>query len=151
MGLRHLLSQLVLKQLTPPQAKNNGDFLNNTYMDLSGLGSVMVVFQVGTTDAAVGSTDEATPPILEECDTYDGSYSAITAAALSTVIGAGDDDTLHGIIVDLTKSHKRYLRVKAPHAANATAANMAILAIGFPANHGPMTGAQMGLHELIQA
>jgi hypothetical protein len=152
MNLRTALKQLVLKQMLKPQIADNADYAGNTPIDTLGLSSVLVVIQVGAIDIATGSTAETTPPLLEECDTSDGSYTAITGAALGTVIGASDDETLHGIFVDLTKTHKRYLRVQAPHSGDGSAGgNLAILGIGFPADQGPTTAAEMGLHELVSA
>jgi hypothetical protein len=145
------LSNLKIVQILPPQLKNNGDFAGNTYVDTSGAAEALFLFNVGTTDAAVGSTDEATPPLIEECDTTGGSYTAVTGAALAAVLGAGDDNKLFGIRVNLKKTHKRYMRVKAPHAANATGANMSVTCIlGGLAEH-TLNAAGMGLASLVEA
>src|SRR5512133_3317854 len=104
------LSNLKIVQLLPPQVKNNGDFAGNTYVDTSEAAEALFLFNVGTTDAAVGSTDEATPPLIEECDTAGGAYTAVTGAALAAVLGAGDDNKLFGVRVNLRKTHKRYMR-----------------------------------------
>jgi hypothetical protein len=151
MGLRHLLTQLKLTTLVPPQLKNNGAVSGNTYLDTQGLGAALFAMVIGTTDVIVGSTDTSTAPYLEECDTAGGSYTAVTGAALAAVIASTGDDKIRAIFVDLTKSHKRYMRWNAPTAGNSTGANLCSVALGFPANHGPMTAAAMGLAELIQA
>jgi len=67
------------------------------------------------------------------------------------VISATDDNKVYGIYVDLTKTHKRYIKVQAPHAGNATAAILQITALGFPADVLPKSAAEMGLTELIEA
>lgn len=137
--------------LLRPQVKNNGVFANNVYVDLSEWNHARFLFIVGDTDVAVGSSDAATPPLVEECDTTGGGYTAITDAALSAVIGAGDDNKLYAIDVDLTKTHKRYARVQAPAAGNATGANLAILCILSRGAKSPLNAAGMGLAELVTA
>jgi hypothetical protein len=134
-----------------PQVKNNGAFSNNTYVDFSEWNHARFLFIVGDTDVAVGSGDAATPPLIEECDTTGGGYTAITGAALSAVIGAGDDNKLYAIDVDLMKMHKRYGRVKAPTAGNATGANLAIICILSRGAKSPLNAAGMGLAELVAA
>jgi hypothetical protein len=152
MDLRAILKALKFGTLVPPQLKNNGDLAGNTYFDRLGLSGLLVLFITGTTDAALGSTAETTPPLLEECNTTDGTYTAITSAALATVIAAGDDDTLRGIFVDGSKSKKRYVRIQAPHSANGTTGdNFCAIAIGFPSDQFPKNAAGMGLAELIEA
>lgn len=152
MGLRHLLTQLKFGLLTYPQLKDNGALVNNTYFDTSGLAGLLILIQIGAIDIGFGSTTSSTKPLVEECDTTGGSYTAVTGAQLAACPGASDDGKLYGIFIDLTKSHKRYMQVQAPTAADGSAGvAAAILAIGFPVNHGPMTAAAMGLAELIQA
>ena len=139
-------------ELLPPELKNNGAFTGNAYVDTKQFSSLLVLFQVGASDADVGSGDAATPPLIEECDTSGGSYTAVSGAALSAVIGATDDDKVYGILVSLTKSHKRYMRVKAPTADNqSTGANLAILAILSGAAIGPVDAGGMGLEEFVTA
>jgi hypothetical protein len=145
------LSNLKIVQILPPQLKNNGDFAGNTYVDTSGAAEALFLFNVGTTDAAVGSTDEATPPLIEECDTSGGSYTAVTGAALAAVLGTTDDNKLFGIRVNLRKPHKRYMRVKTPHAASATGANLSITCILGQIGQSSMDAAGMGLSALIEA
>jgi hypothetical protein len=145
--LMHLVAGIMLK----PQLKDDGDFAGNTYLDCQNLDAVLVLAAVGDTDAAVGSTDEATPPYLEECDTSGGSYTKITGSDQAAVIGATDDNKIYGWIVDRTKTRKRYLRVNAPHSANGdTGANMTIIGLGFPAHDVPITAAKQGLAALIK-
>jgi hypothetical protein len=149
--LKSILKHLKFGLCTPPQLKDNGDFSSNTYFDTAGMSSVMFLIAVGVTDAAIGSTAEGTAPLVEQCDTTDGSYTAVTSAALADAIASTEDALLFGIHVDLTKTHKRYMQVQAPHAADGTTgANAAIIAIGVP-DVPPTAAAGMGLTEFIQA
>jgi hypothetical protein len=152
MDLRAILKTLKIGQLVPPQLKDNGAFAGNTYIDTLGLSALLVLIEMGATDIAMGSTAITTPPLLEECDTTGGNYTAITGAALSAVIGAGDDNKLYGIHLNLAKSHKRYVRIQAPTAGDGTAGvNMSAIALGFPPDQMPKSAAEMGLAELIEA
>jgi hypothetical protein len=139
--------------LLRPQLKNDGDFANNTYVDTAGWGYAEFLLLIGDTDAAVGSTDEATAPKLEECDTSGGTYTAVPDAALSTVIADTDDNKIKQIDVNLSDgTFKRYMRVNAPHAAaGSTGANMAILAILSKPLTGPSNAAERGLDEHVIA
>ena len=137
--------------LLRPQLRNNGAFANNTYVDLSEWAHARFLFVVGDTDVIIGSTDTSTPPFVEECDTTGGAYTAVSDAELSAVIGAGDDNKLYAIDVDLTKTHKRYGRVNAPTAGNQTGANLAILCILSRGAKSPLNAAGMGLAELVVA
>jgi hypothetical protein len=152
MDLRAILKALVVKAVTPPQLKDNGDLAGNTYIDTLGLSGLLFLIVTGTIDAALGSTAEGTAPLIEECDTTGGGYTAVTSAALADAIGAGEDDSVFGIFVNLAKTHKRYMRVQAPHAGDGTnGVNACILAIGFPSDQMPKNAAEMGLAELIEA
>jgi hypothetical protein len=152
MDLRAILKALKVKTLTPPQLKDDGDFLNNTYIDTLGLSGLLVLIITGTIDAALGSTAEGTAPLLEECDTTDGNYTAVTGAALADAIADTEDDSIFGIFVNLAKTHKRYMRVQAPHAGNGSAGvNACILTLGFPSDQMPKSAAEMGLAELVEA
>lgn len=152
MDLRAILKALKIGTLVPPQLKDNGAFAGNTYFDTQGLSALLVLLIVGTLDIAAGSDDSSTPPKLEECDTTGGTYTAVSGAALSAVIGAGDDDKLFGIFVDLAKTHKRYIQVDDPTAGDGTnGVNMCAIAIGFPSDQMPHDAAGMGLEELIEA
>lgn len=138
--------------LTPPQLKDDGDLTGNTYIDTAGWHHLRVLFIIGTVDAALGSTAEATAPKVEECDTTAGSYTAVTGAALADAIADDEDDSLFAIDIDLLKSHKRYMRVNAPHAGDGTnGVNAAIIAILSRGEIGPKNAAGQGLAELITA
>lgn len=152
-ALLHAKYSLLLR----PQLKDDGDFASNTYVDTAGMdGILLFLFLVGNTDVAsgdaIGSTAEGTAPLIEQCDTTGGDYTAVTSAQLSDAIQFDDDASLFAIAVDLRKSHKRYMQVQAPHSAAGASlgSNLAILAIGIPAI-APTNAAQMGLAELIQA
>ncbi len=137
--------------LLRPQLKNNGAFANNAYVDFSNWNHCRFLFLVGDTDIAVGSGDASTAPLVEECNTTGGSYTAVSDAELSAVIGAGDDNKAFAIDVNLRKTHMRYGRVKAPTAGNgSTGANLAIVAILSIGNM-PKDAAGQGLEELVAA
>ncbi len=133
----------------PPQFKNNGAFINNTYWDRAGFGHERILFIVGATDVAIGSGDDATPPFIEECDESGGSYEPVVDAELSTVIGAGDDNKNFAIENDLVRTHKRYGQVNAPTAGDSTGANLTIVVeLSRPAL--PIKdAADLGFEELI--
>jgi len=138
--------------LLKPQVKNNGAFVGNGYVDWGAWNHARVLFIVGDTDAAVGSGDATTPPLVEECDTAGGSYTAIPSAELSGVIADDDDNKLFAIDLDLRRTRKRYGRVKAPTAANQTdGASLAILCILSMGQIGPKNASEMGLEELVNA
>ena len=152
MDLRAILKALKVGELVPPQLKDDGDFAGNTYFDTLGLSAILVLIHTGTIDAAIGSTAEGTAVCLEECDTVDGTYTEISGAALADAIADTEDNAFFGIFVDLAKSHKRYVRIKAPHAGDGTnGANMSAVAIGFPSDQMPKSATGMGLAELIEA
>lgn len=134
-----------------PQIKNNGAFAGNTYFDTSGWGHARVEFLVGDTDVIIGSTDTSTAPFVEECDTAGGSYTAVTGAALSAVISATDDNKNFAIDVNLAKTHKRYMRVNAPTAGDATGGNLCIIATLSEPARAPKDGAGQGFEELVSA
>jgi len=157
MDLATALLKAKFTMLLRPQLKDDGNFANNTHVDTAGMvGVLLFLFLVGDTDVAsgdaIGSTAEGTAPLIEECDTSGGTYGAVTSAALSDAIQHDDDATLHAVAVDLRKSHKRYMRVQAPHSAAGASlgSNLAILAIGIP-DTAPTSAGDMGLEELIQA
>ena len=135
-----------------PQLKDDGDFANNTYVDTQNWNHLRVLFIVGDLDAAVGSTAEGTAPKIEECDTSGGTYSDVSGAALADAIAADEDNKLFAIDIDLVKSHKRYMRVNAPHAGDGTSgANLAVLGILSRGAAGAKNAAGQGLEELITA
>jgi len=80
--------------LLQPETKNNGDFTNNTYADTQGWNHLRVLFITGviTASAPIGSTAEGTAPLVEECDTVGGSYTAVTGAALADAIADDEDN-----------------------------------------------------------
>ena len=152
MDARAILKGLKLRNMLLPELKDNGAFTTNQYFDTQGLSALLIVIQMGAIDIGFGSTLATTPPLVEECDTTGGSYTAVTGAALSACPGASDDGKLYGIFVDLAKSHKRYVQVQAPTAGDGTAGVAAsILGIGFPSDQMPHNAAGMGLTELIEA
>lgn len=139
--------------LLSPQLKNDGDFAGNTYIDTAGWGHLRVLLITGTVDITTGSTAEGMAPLVEECDTTDGSYTDVSDAALADSISATEDDSLFAIDIDLTKSHKRYMQVQAPHAGDGTTGNnLAIIGIlSKPMVQGPGSAADQGLTEHIKA
>lgn len=144
--------------LLPPQLKNNGDFAGNTYVDTMGWGYAEFLMAAGTTDVAagdaIGSTAEATAPFIEECDTYNGTYTAVSGAALADAIQYNEDDKLFQIDVNLmNKTHKRYMRVNAPHSAAGASngSNLCIVCILSKPQIGPEDATGRGLAEHIIA
>jgi len=153
MDLRAVLKTLKFTQCLAPTPKDNGDFAGNTYVDTQGLGAVLFLMSTGDLAAAIGSTAETTAPLIEECDETGGTYTAVSGAALADAIADTEDNKLFGIFVDLTKNHKRYMRVQAPHAGDGSGTDslLGIIAIGFPKDESPRNAAGMGLTELIEA
>ncbi len=138
--------------MLPPQLKDNGAFAGNTYVDTSRFSDLRVMFIVGTLDAIIGSTDTSTAPFIEECDTTDGSYTAVTDAALSAVIGATDDNKNFSIAVDLRKAHKRFMRVNAPTAGDGTTGcNLCVVGELSSGQKAPESDAEAGFSERIFA
>lgn len=142
--------------LLPPQLKDDGDFAGNTYVDTKGWGYAEFILAVGTTDvaagAAIGSTAEGTAPLIEECDESGGSYTALTGAALADSIAYDEDDSLFQIDVDLVNvSHKRFMRVQAPHSAAGAVngSNLCIICILSKPEIGPVDATGRGLAEHI--
>jgi hypothetical protein len=137
--------------LLAPQFKNNGAFLNNGYVDVSGWGHLRVEMIVGTTNVIIGSTDTSHAPKLEADDAVGfGSVADVEGAELSGVIAANDGDKVFAIDVDLRKSHKRFYRVNAPTAGNVTGANLCIIATLSDPQISPGSAAEQGLEELVQ-
>jgi len=140
--------------LLQPETKNNGDFTNNTYVDTQGWNHLRVLFITGviTASAPIGSTAEGTAPLVEECDTTGGSYTAVTGAALADAIADSEDNKLFAIDIDLAKTHKRYMQVQAPHCGDGTpGASLAIIGVLSKGDISPKNAAGMGLTELIAA
>lgn len=141
-----------------PQLKDDGNFANNTYVDTAGFGHLRVLFAVGDTDVAaddaIGSTAEATAPLIEECDTTGGTYTDVTGAALADAIQFDEDAGLFAIDIDLSKSHKRYMKVQTPHSAAGAVKGSNLCIIGIlskPDGNAPANATQQGLTELVVA
>jgi len=135
-----------------PQLKDNGDLADNNYVDTSGWNHLRVLMQIGNLDIALGSTAEGNALKLEECDTSGGSYTDVTDAALADAIAADEDGKLFAIDIDLRKTHKRYMRLNAPHAGDgAVGVNASALGILSMPNIGPKDAAGQGLTELVTA
>ncbi len=91
--------------MAPPILKDNGALTGITYIDTKGFQHLEVLILTGAVDA------EMAAPLLQECNTTDGSYTAITNAALAAVMADGDDDEIAAIDVDLTAGvRKRYIK-----------------------------------------
>jgi|GEM_PF-730186 len=154
--MRHIQNTKIVIMLRP-QLKDDGDFANNAYVDTQRWGHLRVLFIVGDTDVAagdaIGSTAEGTAPKLEECDTSGGSYSDVSDAALTDAIQHDEDNKAFAIDVDLHKSHKRYMRVNAPHSAAGAVngSNLCIIGILSEPQEGPANAAEQGLTELVAA
>jgi len=134
-----------------PQLGDDGEVTGNSYVDLFGLSDVMFLFITGVMDADIGSTLATTPPLIEQCDTTNGEYTAVPSAALSDVIQDTESNTLRAIRVDLTKAHKRYMKVQTPAVANGTTgSNLAVIWVGDPAGK-PESAADRGLVEYVCA
>ena len=146
------LLDLKFTQLLAPTPKDNGDFDGNTYIDTQGLDAVLFLISTGDLAAAIGSTAEGNAIKIEECDTAGGTYTDVTDAALADAIANDEDNLMFAIFVNLRKTHKRYMRVNAPHAGDGTGTDslLNIIALGVP-NIGPTSAAEMGLTELITA
>ena len=152
MDIRAFLKSLKFRNMVQPELKDNGAFTNKTYFDTQGLSGLLILFIMGQLDIGMGSDAATTPPKLEECDETGGTYSAITAAALSACPVTADDGKMYGIFVDLTKTRKRYIQVDDPVAGDGSAGVAAcVLGIGFPSDVMPRSAAEMGLAELISA
>lgn len=147
------IQQMKFAVLLPPATANDANFSGNTYVDTKGWDHLRVLFVTGTLGSTIGSTDAAsTAPLIEECDTTGGTYTAVNGAALADVIAATEDNSLFAIDVDLSGSHKRYMKVQTPD-AGAGACYLAILAILSKNSSGDFGGGatESGLTELIAA
>ena len=91
--------------LVPPQLDTTGAPASLTYMDTKGYGHLRVEFIICANDIATTAA-----PALYECDTTDGTFTAITDAELAAAISATHDGTVSAIDVDLTNgTRKRYI------------------------------------------
>ena len=137
--------------LVPPQSKNNGAFVDNTYVDTAGWGHLRILMVIGVTDVLIGSTDTSHPLKVEECETYNGSYTDIEDAALDAVIAVNGDNKVRAIDIDLTKQHKRFMELNAPTAGSSTGAGLCAVAIlSKPEGNAPASAAEQGLAELVK-
>jgi hypothetical protein len=139
--------------ILPPISANNANFSGNTYVDTAGWAHARFLLITGALAAGVGSTAHTTAPLVEECDTTGGTYVAVTNAALADAISDSEDNSLFAIDVDLTGSHRRYMRIQAPD-AGAGACILGIVAILSKKESGPPhngLAADAGLTELISA
>lgn len=137
----------------PPVSASGGAHASNTYVDTMGWSHVRFLILAGALGANVGSTAATTPPLVEECDTSGGGYSDVTDAELSAVLtGTTDNGKMWAIDVDLTKSHKRYMRVQAP-TAGAGACLLSIVGILSDKESGAFGGnyAESGLAAKVSA
>ena len=148
----NLLQCLKFTQCLAPTPKDNGDFAGNGAVDTRGLQELAFLVETGDLAAAVGSTAEGSALKIEECDTVGGSYTDVTDAALADAIAETEDNSLFCIVVDLKKSHKRFMRVNAPHAGDGSGTDslLSILAIGVP-DKTPLDAEEAGLVELVIA
>jgi hypothetical protein len=139
--------------LVPPQLKDNGEFAGQTYVDTAGYGYAEFLLISGTLDAAIGTDDASTALALEECDTTDGTYSAVTGAALAAAIAATKDNMIKQIDVDLQDgTHKRYMQLNDPTAGDGTTGgNFCAICILSKPLTGPASAAQRGLDEHVIA
>ena len=131
--------------MLPPQVKNNGAFGAQTPLYVGGAGAAKIELLVGATDVIIGTTNTATPPILEECDTVGGSYTEIASAKLAAVIAATSGDKVFAIDVPNLGQRKAFVRVKAPTAGNAsTGAMLCIRGVVTKQAVGPVNAADRG-------
>jgi hypothetical protein len=135
-----------------PQLKDDGDLVDNNYVDTRGWAHLRVLIQIGNLDIGLGSTAEGNALKVEECDTSGGSYGDVTDAALADAIAADEDGKLFAIDINLNKTHKRYMRLNAPHAGDGTTGvNASALGILSRPSIGPKDAAGCGLEEHITA
>ncbi|MHC4622229.1 MAG: hypothetical protein ACYTEQ_31225 [Planctomycetota bacterium] len=140
--------------MLPPQLKNDGDFATNNYADTSGGHFFTLILGMGDMDAAFGSVAETSPPLLEEADQSNFSdASDVSNSALSAAIADTKDNKLYLISYNLQRqTHKRYVRLKGPHAgAGTTGVYAYALGILTRLDVGPKDAAEMGLEEMVVA
>ncbi|MFA5187036.1 MAG: hypothetical protein WC551_11190 [Patescibacteria group bacterium] len=137
--------------LVPPQLKDNAAFASNTYVDTAGWGYVEFVLISGTMDADIGTDDATTAVSIEQCDTTDGTYAAVTNAALADVFDDAKDNKIKQIDIDLSNgTYKRYMELNTPTAGDGTTGcNFCAIAILSKPIDGPATAAERGLDEHV--
>lgn len=140
--------------MLPPVSASGGAHAGNTYVDTQGWSHLRVLFVAGSLGNNVGSTSAAAAPYVEQSDASGSGYAAVTGAALAAVLTqTTHNNTLHAIDVDLTKSHKRYMRVNAPTAGGG-ACVLSIVGILSDKESGPAFGGgatESGLTAKISA
>ena len=140
--------------LFSPQVADGAAFAANGYIDTLGYGYLEVIIQTGTLADTIGTTTASTAIVLEECETYNGSYTEIAAAVLAAAIAADQDDKLYKIDINLmNRTNKRYMRIKAP-TAGATGAGAyasALARLSMPQGVAPSTATERGFVENILA
>lgn len=146
----NVLQMLKVTGLVAPQGVDNTVYAENAAVDTFGLKELAFLVHAGALAAAVGSTTAATALKVEECDTVGGSYTEVTNAALADAIADTEGGGLFAIVVDLKKSHKRFMRLKDPTAGDGsgTVSYLSAVAIGLP-DQQPTSAADAGLTELI--
>lgn len=136
--------------LVPPQLKDNGAPAGITYLDTAaggiGWSHLRCRIIIGTTDIATTAA-----PKMQECDTTDGTYTDITGAALADAISDTEDDGVFAIDVDLTKSHKRYIKCLLTMGDGTTGTNLSVLGTLSRPTKTSGSAADAGLTELISA
>jgi len=132
--------------LIPPQLKDDGAPSGLTYIDTAGYRHLRVLLLVGTTDIAFTAA-----PIVQFCDTTDGTYSSVTAAALGDAPSATEDDGIFCIDVALDGKQGRYAKLLCTAGNGTTGTNLAALAILSKAEQAPDTTTKAGLTEWIKA
>lgn len=144
------LLDIKLGLATRPELKDDGDFTTNLSKDCAGASEVLVLFMLGATDIAMGSTAEGTPPYLEESDD-DSTWTKLTGSDQAAVFSADDDGKIYGWHIDRRNGdRKRYLRINAPHAGNGSAgvAGAGLFILG-GLEKSPADATEMGLAALI--
>lgn len=127
-------------RVASPQLKDNGAAAV-AYCDCAGYNHATLLLVVGTMDIECDAK-------LTECDTSGGSYTDITAAAI-TQLAADDDDKVVAIEVDLTKNRKRYLKPVITAGDGTNGVYLAAMIILSRADKAPVTAALAGLAERV--
>lgn len=143
-------AQVYYSLLVPPQLKDNGAPTGLTYMDTNPNGvnysQASFAIQIGTTDIATTAA-----PLISECDTTDGSYTAVTSAALGDAISATEDDGVFVINLDLRYAHKRYLKCEITAGNGSAGTNLSVLGILRSPNRTTGSATDTGTTEVINA
>ncbi|MCE5184937.1 MAG: hypothetical protein LLF76_02285 [Planctomycetaceae bacterium] len=142
--------------LIPPQVADGAAFARPAAADCAGVRYAEFLLATGAMDDVIGTTDTATAPQLEECDTNSvtaGDWSVIPDAELAAVIPNTGDDKLYQIDVNFTRAvRKRFVRPKALNAgATTNGAALCAIAILHGLDTGPVTAAERGLAAHVMA